>query len=92
MHFLIALVALAACYACWHFFWSDADFKPYLVTLSAQYGPKGMIVFWLSAAFALWGLLINESAPPALSLLASIVTAILWLNSPNGEKWLKERV
>lgn len=89
MHFITALIALAGCYGCWKYFWSTTDFKAYVASLHEQ-GSRAIYVFWASVAFAAWGLLINDSAPASLSLLVSIVTAVAWLVSPAGEKFLKE--
>lgn len=92
MAFILALMALAACLMCWHFFWADAAFRPYLIGLSDQYGGKGMIVFWLSVVFGVWGLLINSQAPASISLLISAITTALWLSSPKGVKFMNSLI
>lgn len=89
MEFIIALVALAAAFAVWHFLYESPDFTAYLTTLSAQYGPKWKVVFWVSVGFSIWGLLTFHAAPGVVSLLISVIFLVLWLSSPAGQKWLK---
>jgi hypothetical protein len=89
MGYVVGFFTILAIYACWQFFWKDAAFAPYLVTLNPKYGAWARVGYFaiaiLLALGGVFGLFL-----PLLSILLNVFVASLWITSPNGRAWVKK--